>query len=566
MRAWILAATMTAGLPVAVPFLAPVWAEDRALVIGQENYVDAADISGARGATQAAAALRTAGFTVVSGRDLTAEGLRALFSGLLVDLAPQDRLVIVLAGHFAQSAAQSWALGVDASLPDLGSIGGMGIDLGAVLEIAATVPGQAVVLLGTEARRLPLGPGLKGSGIGPLTIPQGVTVISGEAARVVDFAARKLPQRGVSLTRLVQGEAGLTVRGFLPQTQPFRDAAQGAAVQAPAPVNPGQTVAEKLAEDQSWSRARTAATIAGFEGYLTLYPDGRYAALAQSELGRLRNDPSTQAQLIEEALTLSRDQRRTIQRQLSLLGHDPRGIDGVFGRGSRTAIAGWQAAKGLRATGFVDRDQITRLTAEADRRAAELEAEAATRKAEQDRQDRIYWEQTGIAGDEAGLRAYLKRHPDGLYAEVATDRLAVFEADRRATAAGRDRAAWDAALTANSDAGYRRYLADFPKGAFAAEATARLEALQQDQQGGADRARAEAAEAALGLNQLARTLIERRLDGLGFNPGAADGQFDAATRRAIRRFQTSRNQPATGYLDQAAVVALLAGGIIRLGE
>jgi hypothetical protein len=126
--------------------------------------------------------------------------------------------------------------------------------------------------------------------------------------------------------------------------------------------------------------------------------------------------------------------------------------------------------------------------------------------------------------------------------------------------------AWDRAEAANTQASYQDYLGQFPRGAFAAEAQARIEALQEEAQGGADRARAEAAEAALGLNPLARTLIERRLDGLGLKPGEADGVFDERTRRAIRRFQQSRNQPRTGYLDQAAVVALLAGGIIKFGE
>ena len=36
---------------------------------------------------------------------------------------------------------------------------------------------------------------------------------------------------------------------------------------------------------------------------------------------------------------LDRDGRRDVQRWLQALGHDPRGIDGMFGPGSRAAIA-----------------------------------------------------------------------------------------------------------------------------------------------------------------------------------------------------------------------------------
>jgi peptidoglycan hydrolase-like protein with peptidoglycan-binding domain len=43
-----------------------------------------------------------------------------------------------------------------------------------------------------------------------------------------------------------------------------------------------------------------------------------------------------------------------------------------------------------------------------------------------------------------------------------------------------------------------------------------------------------------------------------FDPGRVDGRFDENSRKAIRRFQRSRNLPATGYVGQATMVALLA--------
>jgi peptidoglycan hydrolase-like protein with peptidoglycan-binding domain len=389
-------------------------------------------------------------------------------------------------------------------------------------------------------------------------------VVTGDATALARFAAQKLVQEGVSLAALGAGETGLTLSGYLPARAAFRPVA--ALADAPVTAPAAQTEAERAEEEAAWGRARQAGTIAGYEAYVAAFPQGRFATLARSELERLRNDPVVQAQAAEAALALNRDARRTVQRQLALLGHDPRGIDGLFGRGSRAAISAWQQAQGLRATGYLDREQVLRLEAQAARRAAELEAEAAARQAEQERQDRNFWSQTGAAGDEAGLRAYLRRFPDGLFADVATDRLAVIEEDRRAQAAGRDRAAWDAARAAQSVAAYRGYLAEFPQGAFAAEAEARIAELEAEAAGGPDRARAEAAEAALGLNALARRLIERRLEGLGYDPGEVDGQFDDRARRAIRRFQAARDLAATGYVDQPTMVALLAGGIVPFGE
>ena len=60
--------------------------------------------------------------------------------------------------------------------------------------------------------------------------------------------------------------------------------------------------------------------------------------------------------------------------------------------------------------------------------------------------------------------------------------------------------------------------------------------------------------------------IEQRLDALDLRPGEVDGIFDERTRRAIRRFQTARGLPETGYLDQSSMVGLLAGGVLKMGE
>ena len=64
---------------------------------------------------------------------------------------------------------------------------------------------------------------------------------------------------------------------------------------------------------------------------------------------------------------------------MTLLDYNTRGIDGIFGRGTRAAISSWQTANSTDVTGFLNTDQITRLDAQAERRAAELEAEAERR-------------------------------------------------------------------------------------------------------------------------------------------------------------------------------------------
>lgn len=545
---------------ILVPLLiaaAPALAQDRAVIVGNENYSDAADITEADAALAAADALQAAGFAVASGQDMQVAEIRGLLSPLMQTGAEPGRLVIVLSGHFAQAQSDTWFLGVEASMPDLATVDGVGISLTTLLEIAAEAPGGAVVVLGTEPRRLPLGPGLD-PGIGAVAIPQGVTVIRGDAGRVADFAARALPLRGQSLASMLDANPDLTADGFLSTLVPFRPAAEGAVAADPLPGPDAEAV--------FWESTQAQGTLGAYEAYAKRYPKGRYLTEARAEIARIKAEPQREARAGEEALGLSRDDRRAIQRGLTLVGFDTKGIDGVFGAGSRSAIAGWQRKNGYEATTYLTRDQIVKLTEQADARSAALEAQAAERQRAQEAEDRAYWQETGVAGDEAGLRAYVKRYPDGLYADLAQERLRAIEAGRMGEAEAADRAAWELAARDQTIASYQDYLASYPDGAFAAEAKARIDALQAELEQGDQVMAWEAGERALGLGSAARRVIETRLDALGLKPGTVDGTFDDRTRRAIRRFQESRDMAATGYLDQTTTVALLAGAVLRLGD
>jgi peptidoglycan hydrolase-like protein with peptidoglycan-binding domain len=75
-------------------------------------------------------------------------------------------------------------------------------------------------------------------------------------------------------------------------------------------------------------------------------------------------DPSADWAAAETALGLTTDRVRALQGWLEALGHDPRGIDGRLGTGTRNALRSYQKTKGLAETGFVSAELATLLSRE----------------------------------------------------------------------------------------------------------------------------------------------------------------------------------------------------------
>ncbi|GKY86803.1 peptidoglycan-binding domain-containing protein [Sinisalibacter aestuarii] len=512
----------------------PALADDVALIVAGSDYRYLPDLDGAAEAATLAEALEAEGFAIVSALDRDAAGAAEALERFRAEAQEAERVFVFVTGHILSTTRESWFLTRYAEDPTDFTIGTGAVPLGPVLDIAAAHPGRAVVMLSPAGEEDPGGPGLLPELV--LEAPEGVALFEGPAADLVSTATGTLLVPGRVLRALPDS---IAATGDLPDTIPF----------TPLPSAPGVD-----REAAFWDVVKTMGTAEAFQTYLDTYPNGRFAALARAAIGALRDDASTRAEDGEAALALSREQRRDIQRDLSLLGYDPRGIDGIFGPGSRAAITAWQTASGYPATGYITADQRRVLADRAAVRAAELEREAAARKAEEERQDTAYWRETGRGGDEAGLRAYLARYPDGLFSDVAETRLAEIEEARRAAAAEEERAYWDQVRREDNAAAYRRYLDRYPRGAFSEEARARLDALTAE----AGNAAAKAEEERVAGNGVTRLLVENRLKAAGYDPGPTDGTFNKKTRRAIRQFQRAAGIEVSGYVTQATMVRLLA--------
>ena len=540
---------MRLGVVFAALLLAlPVRAADLALVLVNDDYATAPDLRGFDAAAQAGAALERAGFTLYSGRNLTLEEMRAQMAALDGDIRASgaDRVVIVLAGHFAQSRTGAWLMGAELDGPGLARADAQGLRLDVLAEIAAAAREGALIWLVPATVQAPVGPGLE-AGLPPrLTPPQGVGIVRGPVADVVG-GLRDVLRPGALVADVVDRNARLAGEGTISPLVPFLPVGY-------APV--------ARADRAAWAEAQAAGTEAAFTAYLDAFPNGLHAQDARARLTALRNSPER----VEEALALSRDERRAIQRDLTTLGFNTRGIDGLFGPASRGAIRSWQEREGLEGTGFLTRDQVFTLAGQAARRVAEREAEEAARRAAQQAADRAFWDATGAGADEAGLRAYLGRYPQGIFAGLARERLGALERAAREAALARDRADWDQARLRDSVPAYEGYLALWPQGLFANDARARIAALAPPPPApdpddlALEQAIAE--EQALALPATTLVLMERRLAAMGFDVGAVDGVLDEKSRIAIAQAQLGFGLPVTGYVT-ADLLNLMLTDVLR---
>ncbi|NNF24349.1 MAG: hypothetical protein HKN63_06035 [Rhodobacteraceae bacterium] len=539
----------TLGLALGLLLTGPLHAADLAILVAGRNYDRLPDLRNTREVFDLAEPLEEAGFRVIRLEDRSAAQLQSTIASYRADMEAAERLVFVAAGYVVSDGRNNWFLGDDARAPDVFAIGGAGLPLRPILDIAAGKPGASIVALSSAERGIRLGDGLE-QGFLSVDVPQGVSVISGPVRELTVFLRDSALTPGVALGAALQDAPdGVAGFGFLPLQTAF----------LPAPAE-RQTQSLDPEDQAFWERMQRIDTADAYGRYLERFPSGAFAAAAESRLDALNQSPEARAEAAEAGLGLNRDARREIQRNLTILGFDTRGVDGIFGGGTRAAIAAWQASANQDRTGYLTGNQISRLQIAAAVRARELEEEAARRQEQQDRQDGEYWRDTGRGETESGLRQYLDRYPEGLFSDVARERLGAIEAERRASAERAEREFWEDVRGADTASAYAQYLDRYPQGAFADEARARQQEIERSAQESDIVAAARAEESRVLANPITRLLVERRLQQLGLRTGPADGRFDDDTRRAIRRYQRSRDLDVTGYVTRDTLVRILAGG------
>ena len=529
-------------------------AEDLALIVGNSHYDNLPTVGSANDTGRLADKFRARGFRVLSVSDANAANLKAAADNFLSNANSADRLVVVLNGQFVHTAYGSWLLPIDADKTlTLADMPRTGLPLRLLYPALAAHPGYAVLALGQGNASDSTDAGTYLAwGAQTKDLPQGVTLFRGDSSAIDWFASTALTVPGTNLTEAASHLSGITSSGYLPPNFVFLPQDNG---------NTGSQSADR-AESQDWAASQRADTIASYRDYLSRHPNGAHADQARRTIRQIQSQPNRDAQQAEQALNLSRDERRQVQRDLSLLGFDPHGIDGLFGPGTRSALTDWQKKYAHNPTGYLTQAQLGQLRSQAQARNAELEKQAAARQAQQRQQDNAYWDQTGSSGTEAGLHAYLDRYPDGIHADQAQQELDRIQRNNRNQADRQVRRAWDQAQNQDTIGAYRDFLNNYGNSPFTAQARARIRELQNQQANSQAQKQAQATEQAMGLSPATRLLVEQRLAAAGLNPGAVDGNFDANTRRALRQYQSARGLPATGYMNQATAVRLLADALL----
>ena len=150
--------------------------------------------------------------------------------------------------------------------------------------------------------------------------------------------------------------------------------------------------------------------------------------------------------VVEEGLGLDRVARREIQQGLQAQGFDPGGADGMFGPRTRAAIRSWQSSQGARATGYLDgatvaalrpsavgqptfrpREQPGAVAASVPPSAAPSAVSAAQQQpspAASAELEALLWQSIANSTNPAEFEAYLRRFPNGMFSELAQNRLA----------------------------------------------------------------------------------------------------------------------------------------------
>jgi uncharacterized caspase-like protein len=402
-----------------------------ALVIGNGAYKQAAPLANpANDARAVAESLQRLGFEVVSGFDLSNADMRKTVRAFADKLVGADVALFFYAGHGLQVGGENYLIPVDAAIRSEADLDFNAIKMDLISRQMDRETKVKIIML-DACRDNPFEKELSRSmgKSRSVTVKKGLAEVSSAGGTLIAFATdpgsvaldgdtahspfttallKHLEEPGIEIGLMMRrvtkdvyestGErqrpwtnASLTGELYLKPADPAT--APPAAAGTTPPPNPMQQQGAPGFDDRQmelamWQAADKSGQAADYEEYLKKYPNGQFAGLARNRLEALKNKPAgtptntasaDQNRSVDQGQNRSADEaaelqigltsndRLGIQRRLTLIGYDTRGIDGAFGPGTRNAISRWQQARGFApASGYLNAQQYQALIAQTE--------------------------------------------------------------------------------------------------------------------------------------------------------------------------------------------------------
>ena len=301
----------------------PAHAKRIALVMGNNNYQHVAPLQKAgNDAVAMAAELRAAGFEVLLHRDLNYRAMVKAMEALFNSITGGDEVVVFFAGHGVQIKNGSFLLPTDIEATSETEVEKTSYALNDLMENLGAAKAAFSLVLVDACRDNPLRSRGRnvgtGRGLNPPDPPKGQMVVysasRGQQAldRLSDNDSnpnsvftrefitrmRRPGLRVDELVREIQDSVETLARSVSHEQRPamyneargsFYFFAPTTVATAPAAAAPaGNTAADEARrEDRFWEDTKAAGNKEGFEAYLDLYRNGRYANLARANINRL---------------------------------------------------------------------------------------------------------------------------------------------------------------------------------------------------------------------------------------------------------------------------------------
>lgn len=323
-RSMLLALTLLA-IPLLLALASlPAHAKRVALVVGNAAYQSESVLRNpVNDATDMAQALRGLGVQVFENKAHTNQSrqdMNALIGRFLNAAEGADLAVVFYAGHGIQSAGASYLLPTDTKITDERSVRTEGISLNDLLADGADKRISRLVVILDACRNNPYATRTRSTarGLAPPRETNGTLIAyatadgqvaddgSGRNGVYTEQLLKQLRTNGQQKSvRDLLEDTQLAVTKAKPDQRPkvygdsalFRDVGWGGSIQlASVGVVPtGQPVQVQTdPEQEAWDMARQINTAAAFQGYLNVYPSGRFASPARVAIAGLQPPTSPQ--------------------------------------------------------------------------------------------------------------------------------------------------------------------------------------------------------------------------------------------------------------------------------